>query len=80
MEKLILFIENLLFPDSSNGALDSSLIELEMSQETLSACSEIGDSQETIPYTDDIGLRIRLIFFLAKSLHKTILVVSKDSF
>ena len=36
--------------------------ELEMSQETLSACSEIGDSQETIPYTDDMGLRIRLSF------------------
>ena len=41
-------------------ALDSSQFELDTSQETSSACSQVGDSQETIPYTDDVGLQIRL--------------------
>ena len=66
-EKLVLFRKNLLFSDSSIGALNSSHIELVISQETLSACLDVGDSQETIPYTHDMGLRIRLIFFVAKS-------------
>ena len=45
-----MFRKNLLFSDSSIGALDSSHIEKVISQETLSACLEVGDSQETIPY------------------------------
>ena len=49
-EKLVLFRKNLLFSDSSIGALDSSHIEKVISQETLSACLDVGDSQETIPY------------------------------
>ena len=49
-----MFRKHLLFSDSSIGALDSCHIELEISQETLSACSEIGDSQETIPYVDEM--------------------------
>ena len=71
---------NLLFSDSSIGALDLCHIELDISQETQSACSDVGDSQETIPYTDDMGLRIRLILFVANSRHITILIVSKDRF
>ena len=61
-EKLLIVQKNFLFSDSSIGAFDSSVIELDTSQETLSASSEVGDSQETIPYsyTDDVGLRIRL--------------------
>ena len=55
-------------------------IELDISQETQSACSDVEDSQETIPYTDDMGLRIRLILFVANSRHITILMVSEDRF
>ena len=45
-EKLLIVQKNLLFSDSSIGALDSSQIELDTSQKTLSACSQVGDSQE----------------------------------
>ena len=62
-EKLLLIRKNRLFLDTSIGALVSSQMELEASQETLSVRSEVGDSQETIPYTDDMGLRIRLSLF-----------------
>ena len=54
------------YPDSAVGEIacvDRQESELVLSQETLSAYSDQGDSQKTIPYTDDVGFRIRLMIF-----------------